>query len=129
MEPRGPGLPFGIDLPTLLTPLGAAIGVWVAAASQRVLTGMLPGALAAALVVCDLALWRARGKRWHDAPTILLLLPAIACALWIGVGGTVLHVHRSEAGRLLLEIGPGLALTGTVVAVVSYHGRHRPQGP
>jgi hypothetical protein len=57
---------------------------------------------------------------------IVLLLPALACSLWIGVGGLVAGVHRGGPGRLLLEVGPGLALTGLVCTLVSYHGRHRP---
>jgi hypothetical protein len=59
---------------------------------------------------------------------IVLLLPALAAGLWIGVGGILLHVPRGEAGRLLLEVGPGLALTGLVTAVLGYHGRHHPLG-
>lgn len=115
-----------MDLPSALTPLAAAVAVWVAAASGRVLTGSLPGAVAVTALLADYALWRRRGKPWHDATVIVLLLPALACALWIGVGGSLLHVHRSEAGQLLLEIGPGLGLTGLVTTLVSYHGRHHP---
>lgn len=115
-----------VDLPAALTPLTVAVAVWAAAGSGRVLTGILPGALAAALALADYGLWRARGKPWHDPVVIVALLPALACALWIGIGGTVLHEHRGEASRLLLEIGPGLALTGLTTTLVSYHGRHRP---
>jgi hypothetical protein len=43
-----------------------------------------------------------------------------------GIGGLVTGVGRGGAGRLLLEVGPGLALTGLVCTLVSYHGRHRP---
>jgi len=100
--------------------------VWVAAASDRVLTGAVPGGLAAAAVVAAHLAWRRRGKRWHDAAVIGALLPALACGLWIGVGGLVLEVARGTTGRLLLEVGPGLALTGLVTTVISYHGRHRP---
>jgi hypothetical protein len=55
-----------------------------------------------------------------------VLLPALACGLWIGIGGIVTGVERGDAGRLLLEVGPGLALTGLVCTLVSYHGRHCP---
>ena len=118
-----------VDLPAALTPLLAAVGVWAAAASERPLTGILPGAVAAAAALAADALWRRRGKRWHDAPVILALLPALAAGLWLAVGGIVLEVHRSEAGRLLLEVGPGLAITGLATTVISYHGRHRPEDP
>jgi hypothetical protein len=114
-------------LPTWLTPPIAAIGIVVAAASQEVLTGVLPGLLAAALAVADYALWRRRDRPWHDATVIVLLLPALACALWIGVGGLVLDVERSDSSRLLLEVGPGIALTGLITTLISYYGRHDPR--
>jgi hypothetical protein len=117
-----------LDLPTVLTPPAAAVAVWVAAASGgRVLTGIFPGAIAAAVVVGAHVLWRRRGKLWHDGLVIVALLPALACGLWIGVGGIVLDVPRSDAGRLLVEVGPGLALTGLVTTIISYHGRHDPR--
>jgi hypothetical protein len=53
-------------------------------------------------------------------------LPALGCGLWIGVGGLALGIGRSAAGRIALEVGPGLALTGLVCTLVSYYGRHRP---
>jgi hypothetical protein len=111
-------------LPSWLTPPIAAIGVAVAAAAQEVLTGVLPGVLAAGLAVGDYALWRMRSRPWHDPAVIVLLLPALACAVWIGVGGLVLDVERSDEARLLLEVGPGIALTGLITTVISYHGRH-----
>jgi hypothetical protein len=111
-------------LPTWLTLPIAAIGIAVATASQEVVTGVVPGALAALLTVADYALWRKRGRPWHDRDVILLLLPALACAVWIGVGGLVLGVERSDEARLLLEVGPGIALTGLITTVISYHGRH-----
>lgn len=117
-----------MDLPTALTPPAAAVAVWVAAASGgRALTGILPGALSAAIVFAAHVLWHRRGKRWHDGVVIVALLPALACGLWIGVGGIVLDVARSDAGRLLVEVGPGLALTGLVTTIISYHGRHDPR--
>jgi hypothetical protein len=113
-------------LPSWLTPPIAAIGVAVAAASLEPLTGVLPGALAATLSVADYVLWHRRGRPWHDRDVILLLLPALACAVWIGVGGLVMDVERSDDARLLLEVGPGIALTGLITTVISYHGRRRP---
>jgi hypothetical protein len=93
---------------------------------MRAWTGIVPALVAAQLLVADYAVWRARGKPWHDPLVIVLLLPALACGLWIGVGGLVTGVHRGTSGRLLLEVGPGLALTGLTCTLVSYHGRHRP---
>jgi hypothetical protein len=113
-------------LPSWLTPPIAAIGIAVAAASQELLTGALPGLLGAAFAVADYALWQKRGRPWHDPAVIFLLLPALACAVWIGVGGLVLGVERSDEARLLLEVSPGIALTGMLTTVISYHGRHTP---
>jgi hypothetical protein len=103
-----------------------AVCVWVAAASQRAWTGVVPAVVAAAAFAVDYAVWRGRGKPCHDPLVIVLLLPALACGLWIGIGGLVTGVGRSGAGRLLLEVGPGLALTGLSCTIISYHGRHRP---
>jgi hypothetical protein len=114
-------------LPTWLTPPIAAIGVAVAAASQEALTGMLPGAVVAVVAVADYVLWQRRGRPWHDAGVIVLLLPALAGAVWIGVGGLVLDTERSDDARLLLEVGPGIALTGLITTLISYHGRHAPR--
>jgi hypothetical protein len=111
-------------LPTWLTPPIAAIGIAVAAASQEVVTGALPGLLAAVVAVADYVLWRTRGRPWHDGAVIVLLLPALACAVWIGVGGLVVGVDRSDEARLVLEVGPGVALTGLITTLISYHGRH-----
>jgi len=113
-------------LPSWLTPPIAAIGIAVAVASQEVLAGVFPGALGAVVAVADYALWRKRGRPWHDPAVIVLLMPALACAIWIGVGGLVLGVERSDEARLLLEVGPGIALTGLITTVISYHGRHDP---
>jgi hypothetical protein len=115
-------------LPTWLTPPIVAIAVTVAAASQELVTGIVPGLLTALFGAADYALWRKRARPWHDRGVIVLLLPALACAVWIGVGGLVLDVGRSDDARLLLEVGPGIALTGMITTVISYHGRH-PQPP
>ena len=112
-------------LPSWLTPPIVVIGVAVAASSQEVVTGIVPGLLAAALTAADYTLWRKRGRPWHDRDVIVLLLPALACAVWIGVGGLVLDVERSDDARLLLEVTPGIALTGMITTLISYHGRHR----
>ena len=92
---------------------------------------MLPAAVIAALAAVDYRLWTARGRPWHDWTVILLLLPAILAAVWIAVGGLVTDVERSDEARLLLEVGPGVALTGLLCTLISYHGRHHPleRGP
>ena len=48
----------------------------------------------------------------RDPLVIVLLLPAIACGLWIGVGGLVTGMHRGGPGRLLLEKVPLFLLAG-----------------
>jgi hypothetical protein len=118
--------PRSVGLADALTPAALAVCVWVVVASTHVVTGIVPGAVAAAFVALDYRVWRARGTPWHDPLVIVLLLPALAAALWLGIGGIVLGVDRGAAGRLLLEVGPGLALTGLVTTLISYHGRHRP---
>jgi hypothetical protein len=101
----------------------------VAAASGEVLTGVLPALLILVLASVDYVLWVRRSRPWHDRTVILLLLPAILAAVWIAVGGLVTGVDRSDEARLLLEVGPGVALTGLLCTLISYHGRHRPQEP
>jgi hypothetical protein len=101
------------------------VAIWVAAASGEAVSGILPGLVAAASFLGDYALWRVRGKPWHDPGVIVALLPALAAGLWIGIGGTALSVDRGDTGRILLEIAPGLALTGLATTLISYHGRHR----
>jgi len=86
-------------------PATLAVCVWAAFLS------VAPAVLAGAFVVADDLVWRRRGKPWHDPLVIVLLLPALVCALWIG---------------LRVEAAPGLALTGLVCTLISYHGRHRP---
>jgi hypothetical protein len=91
-----------------------------------VLTGILPAILVLVLAVADYTLWSRRKRPWHDWTVILLLLPAILAAVWIAVGGLVTDVERSDEARLLLEVGPGVALTGLLCTLISYHGRHHP---
>jgi hypothetical protein len=70
--------------------------------------------------------WERRERPWHDWAVICSLLPGIAAAVWIAVGGLALDVERSDGGRLAYEVGPGLALTGLLCTLISYHGRHHP---
>jgi hypothetical protein len=116
----------GVGLADALTPAALAVCLWVAVASTHVVTGVLPAVVAAVFVALDYRVWRSRGRAWHDPLVIVLLLPALAASLWLGIGGIALGVDRGAAGRLLLEVGPGLALTGLVTTLISYHGRHRP---
>jgi len=102
------------------------LALWVAAASGEVLTGILPALLVLVLAIGDYGLWEGRSRPWHDWSVILVLLPAILAAVWIGVGGLVIGVERSDDARLLLEVGPGVALTGLLCTLISYHGRHHP---
>ena len=91
------------------------------------LTGILPGVLVVILAAADYAFWSRRKRPWHDWTVILLLLPAIFAAVWIAVGGLVTGVERSDEARLLLEVGPGVAMTGLLCTLISYHGRHDPR--
>jgi hypothetical protein len=113
-------------VPRYLTAGAVALALWVAIGSQEMLTGILPAVIVLVLAVADYALWSARSRPWHDWTVILLLLPAILCAVWIAVGGLVTGVDRSDKARLLLEVGPGVALTGILCTLISYHGRHHP---
>jgi ABC-type multidrug transport system permease subunit len=113
-------------VPRYLTAAAAALGLWVAVGSSELATGILPAAVVLVLAVADYRVWTARGRPWHDWTVILLLLPAILAAVWIAVGGLVVGVDRSDEARLLLEVGPGVALTGLLCTLISYHGRHHP---
>jgi hypothetical protein len=113
-------------VPWYLTAGAVALALWVTAASTELLTGILPAVLILVLAPLDYVLWVRRDRPWHDWTVILLLLPAIFAAVWIGVGGLVTNVERSDEARLLLEFGPGVALTGLLCTLISYHGRHHP---
>lgn len=113
-------------MPRYLTVGAVVLALWVATSSGEAWTGMLPGAMIAALALLDYWLWERRKRPWHDWTVILLLLPAIFAAVWIGVGGLLLDVGRSDSGRLLYEVGPGIGLVGLLCVLISYHGRHHP---
>ena len=116
-------------LPTWLLPPTLGVAAWVAAAGAadgNVLAEALPGALVLPFALGDWVLWRHRGKPWHDWTVILLLLPAIFAAVWMGVGGLLLDVTRTDSERLLYEVGPAIGLVGLLCTLISYHGRHRP---
>ncbi len=113
-------------MPRYLTAASAAVALWVAIGSRELWTGILPALVVLILALADYRLWTARARPWHDWTVILLLLPAILAAVWIAVGGLVTDVERSGDARLLLEVGPGVALTGLLCTLISYHGRHHP---
>jgi hypothetical protein len=113
-------------VPKYLTAGAVILALWVALASREPWTGISPGVLIALLAVADWQLWEKRSRPWHDWTVILLLLPAIFSAVWIGVGGLLLDVDRTDSGRLLYEVGPGIGLVGLLCTLISYHGRHHP---
>jgi hypothetical protein len=116
-------------MPRALTVASVAVAVWTASGSGEPWTGIAPAAVAGGCTVAAYALWLRRGRPWHDWTVIGLCLPAVAAAVWIAVGGLVVGVERTDAARLLFEVGPGVALTGLLCTLVSYHGRHRPDDP
>jgi hypothetical protein len=113
-------------VPKYLAAGTVVLSLWVAVGSGEPWTGILPGALITAIAVLDYVVWHRRGRPWHDWAVILLLLPAIFAAVWIGVGGLLLDVARTDSGRLVYEVGPGIGLTGLLCVTISYHGRHHP---
>ncbi|HSK14712.1 MAG TPA: hypothetical protein VK915_00950 [Gaiellaceae bacterium] len=113
-------------MPRYLVAASVVLAVFVAAASREPLTGILPALVVLVLAVADHRLWIARGRPWHDWSVILLLLPPILASVWIAVGGLATGGERSDEARLLLEVGPGVALTGLLCTLISYHGRHHP---
>jgi hypothetical protein len=113
-------------LPRYLTAGAAALALWVAIVSREPWAGIVPALLVLASTVADYRVWTVKGRPWHDWAVILLLLPGIFASVWIAVGGLVTGVERSDEARLVLEVGPGVALTGLLCTLVSYHGRHHP---
>jgi hypothetical protein len=113
-------------MPKYLTAGAVVLALWVAIASREAWTGILPGTLIALLAVADRRLWEQRRRPWHDWAVIVLLLPAIFAAVWIGVGGLIVGVERTDSERLLYEVGPGIGLVGLLCTLISYHGRHHP---
>jgi len=129
-----PGDPAGV-LPTWLLPPALAAAIWAAVAPfwlsdlstlDAELTGTLPGGVVLLFAVGDYALWRRRGRPWHDWGVILLGLPAIAAAVWLTVAGLALELDLTRNELLALEVGPGIALVGLLTTTISFHGRHHP---
>lgn len=116
-------------MPRYLSLASLVAALWVVVWSGELLTGSLPAAIILGTAIADYRIWTQRGRPWHDWTVIVLLLPAIASAVWIAVGGLVTDVERSDAERLVFEVGPGVALTGLLCTLISYHGRHHPDEP
>jgi hypothetical protein len=114
-------------MPRWLTFGVVVVCAWtLGAAWDELLTGVLPALVALAFALASYAVWTRRDRPWHDWTVICLLLPAIAAAVWLAVGGLVTGVERSDEARLLEEVGPGVALTGLLCTLASYQGRHHP---
>jgi hypothetical protein len=136
------GSPVHVDpeargvLPSWLLGPAAAAAVWTAIApyavdlagtpAERAGLGPLPGGVVLACALVDWRLWVQRGKPWHDWAVILLLLPAIAAAVWVAVGALVLDIGASRTDVLTSGVGPGVALVGLLTTTISFHGRHHP---
>ena len=116
-------------MPRYLTAAAVVLALWVAVRSGEPWTGLLPALVVLVLAAADYRLWERRSRPWHDWHVILLLLPAIFAAVWIGVGGLLLDVTRSDSGRLVYEVGPGIGLVGLLCTLIAYHGRHHPFEP
>jgi hypothetical protein len=113
-------------VPKYLTAAAVVLALWVALRSSETWTGVLPALVIVVLALGDYGLWERRSRPWHDWTVILLLLPAIFAAVWIGVGGLLLDADRTDSGRLLYEVGPGIGLVGLLCTLIAYHGRHHP---
>jgi hypothetical protein len=113
-------------VPRYLTAAAIVLALWVAARSFEIWTGILPASLVVLLALVSHIHWERHGRPWHEWSVILTLLPAILASLWIGVGGLLLDVARTDDARLVYEVGPGIGLVGLLCTLISYHGRHHP---
>lgn len=121
-------------LPSFLLWPVLALGAWVAAGAfltaaetwQQVVLGPVPGLVALAFTLADYAVWRRRGRPWHDWLVIVLLLPAIFAGVWIGIGALAIDAGYDRDELLGIAVGPGVALVGLLCTTISYHGRHHP---
>ena len=85
-----------------------------------------PAALVALLALVSYVHWERYGRPWHEWTVILVVLPAILVSVWIGVGGLILDVARTNDQRLVYEVGPGIGLVGLLCTLIAYYGRHHP---
>jgi hypothetical protein len=109
-----------------LTAGAVVLALWVATSSGEVWTGILPATLVVLLALISYVHWERHGRPWHDWAVILTLLPAILASVWIGVGGLILDVARTDDARLVYEVGPGIGLVGLLCTLIAYQGRHHP---
>jgi hypothetical protein len=114
-------------MPEYLTAGAVVLGLWVAVRSGEAWTGILPASLVVLLALISYLHWERHGRPWHDWAVILTLLPAILASVWIGVGGLLLDVARTDDARLVYEVGPGIGLVGLLCTLIAYHGRHYPE--
>jgi hypothetical protein len=122
-------------LPSWLLPPTLGLAIWTgvapfvlsdASTADRQVIGTVPAAVIVLFTLADYLLWRRRQRPWHDWLVIVLLLPAIGAAVWIGVGALVLNLGLSREELLGGSVGPGVALVGLLCTTISYHGRHHP---
>jgi hypothetical protein len=111
-------------MPRYLTAAAVVLAIWVAVRSGETWTGTVPASLVALLALISYVHWERYGRPWHDWTVILVVLPAILASVWIGVGGLILDVARTNDGRLVYEVGPGIGLVGLLCTLISYYGRH-----
>ncbi len=76
-------------MPRYLTLASIILAFWVAFSSSEILTGGLPAAIVIGTAIADYRTWTHRDRPWHDWAVIVLLLPAIAAAVRIAVGGLI----------------------------------------
>ncbi len=128
-RPQGTSvLPSFALWPVLLIGAWVCVGPFLADAPswQQVVLGPLPGAVVVAFTTADYALWRRRGRPWHDWAVIALLLPPIFASVWVAIGALVLDAGYTREELLGIAVGPGVALVGLLCTTISYHGRHHP---
>ena len=113
-------------MPKYLTAGAVVLALWVAIRSGETWTGIVPAVLVVVLAAVSYVHWERHGRPWHDWTVILTVLPAILASVWIGVGGLILDVARTDDQRLLYEVGPGIGLVGLLCTLIAYHGRHHP---
>ncbi len=124
-----PVLPSYATPPILIAALWtaiAAVALTDATAVEKAVLGPVPAAVVSVFAVWDYVLWRRRGRPWHDWHIILLLLPPIAAGVWVAAGALILDAPYTREELLGVSVGPGIALVGLLVTVISYHGRHHP---
>jgi putative flippase GtrA len=129
-EPGKSVLPSFATWPILAAALWVAIAPWIwvdASRTEKAAIGCIPAGVIVAFALADYVVWRRRGRPWHDPTVILLLLPVVAAAVWVGVGALVLDLGLSRTELLGIAVGPGIALVGLSCTTISYHGRHHPQ--